>query len=98
MKYNFQSQILDINNAPMRLPNGVEATYGDVVLTALLAHLNEPGDVKMRAYKLAQEIVKSPSAEFSIEDVAFIKERVGAVLSPIEVGRVSDFLEGKECK
>lgn len=109
MKINLDQPILDFKGNPVLIENSKDKdplTLKSAFFTALSEPALEtnaqgqnvpeqlPADQKMRMYKLCNTIINGGEVDLSVEDIAFIKERVGKVfISPLVYGRVSEILE-----
>lgn len=94
MKIDVTKQILDYEGNPL---DGGTATYRSVISAAL--NNLEAGEQllaeqKARMYELSVKIFKSKEVKLSVEEAAFVKERVAKFFNPLVYGRVSDLLEG----
>lgn len=80
-------------------PTRVEMTLRDACIDALVyiteADRNEPGTSKFKRWQLACKIsTATPESEFTVEEIAMIKGRVGKAFGPVTVGPVYNLLEG----
>ena len=98
MKIDMTAPILDISGEPLS-SEGNPVILRTIVQAALLAttaaDANLDGAKKARMFTLAMEANKD-AAEFKIEDIALIKERIGMVSTPLAVGRSYELLDPPE--
>lgn len=91
--------ITTLDGEPVTGDRGKPMTIGDAALLALTATAqNESPDglEKFRRYELAKKLKMLLEVDLSPEEVAKLKERVGAIFNVVVVGRVWDALDGKE--
>jgi hypothetical protein len=110
MKIDFSAVLMDLNGKPLLAPDNdaVQAaglpppskplTLAAASVEALLATTREsaqdPGDVKLRCYTLAQQINAGGTVDLDPGDAAFIKTKIAAVYSPAVVGPAFALLNG----
>lgn len=75
-------------------------TLRDVISTAINANPAPPAkpmaaETKNKAYQLSVKIWSKKEVDLTVDQLAFVKERVGDVYTPLVYGRVCDILEGK---
>jgi len=72
-------------------------TLGDLALVALLAQIDEDRNLdprkKYERDQLARKIFKNRNAALSPEEIALIKERIGKVYGPAQVGAAWPLLD-----
>ncbi len=99
MQLDLDEKILDLEGKPLKDADK-DMTLCSVVCAAMLATVPEdqnlPADKKVKMFRLAQIAIKRGKQDLPIEDVAFLKERIGKLYGPLVVGRVYDILEKKE--
>lgn len=99
MKVDLDAKITDLEGRPTK-DGEKDMTLSSVICSAMLVTV--PGDQelssdeKVRMFKLAQSAIKAGQQELSVEDVAFLKKRIGKLFGPLVVGRAFDLLEQKE--
>ena len=98
MKIEMKAVIKDLKGIEFREGDKI-LTVADVIMNALLSQTQEEaqsqtGDQKVQFYKLAKKVVEGVE-DFSIEDAALFKARVGKIYPPIIVGFVFELLDGK---
>ncbi len=97
MKLSLDEKILDLSGNQVLTPDGQTLTLANVLSTACVAPLESDrsmsGEEKAKLFEMALKVVQGNS-EFSIEDVAVMKRRIGMAYSPIVVGRSWKLLEG----
>jgi hypothetical protein len=93
-------QILDYMGEP--IPNGTKdgATLNLQLRDAVFLVLNNyaegetpTGDQKLQAFKITSAMFSGPTAEISVEDASFIKERSGKITGALIHGRLCELLE-----
>jgi hypothetical protein len=75
-------------------------TLRDAISTAINTtpvDRNRPmtNEQKNKAYQISLKLWSKKEINLTIDDMAFIKERVSDVYNPLIVGRISDIFEGK---
>jgi hypothetical protein len=74
-----------------------QQTLGDVALVALLAMIDEDKNLdprkKFERDQLARKVFRAKNAALSAEEIALIKERIGKVLGPAQVGAAWPLLD-----
>ncbi len=99
MKLDFDYKILDLEGKPIK-DGEKDTTLCSVVCAAMLATVpgddQLPADDKVKMFRLAQTAMKHGVQDVPIEDVAFLKKRIGKLFGALIVGRVFDLLEQKE--
>jgi len=95
VKVDLDAKILDLRGKPIS-DSGTEMTLSHVICGAMLNTLPTDQDMKVtdkvRMFGLAERAVKGGEQEFSLEDLSFIKERVGRLFGPLVVGRTFSIL------
>lgn len=66
-----------------------------IALNTWLKDEQPTAEDKGKIYQLSTKIYSSDEPDFTVDDLAFIKERVGKVHNALIYGRVSDLLEPK---
>ena len=102
MKVDFDAVIKDLDGVPMSdartaAGDGRLLTLKTVCVNGLLAtetDKNIPGQQKLARFRLAEQINAGGEQNLSAEDVALIKERVGAFYVTLVVGRAFGLLDG----
>ena len=79
----------------------VKLSFRDVVSTSINATPLPPAkpmtaEVKNKAYQISIKLFTKKRIDLTVDQRAFIKERVGDVYNPLVYGRVCDILEGKD--
>jgi hypothetical protein len=97
MLINMNSPILGIDGIPVTQGEPPEPVLlRSVVQGALLASVPEDramdGQTKARMFKLAMD-ANAETVEWTVEDVATVKQRVGMVAVPLAVGRAYELLD-----
>lgn len=58
--------------------------------------LKMTAEEKMRAFELSMDLYKNNEADFKVEDIVFIKQRLLKITSPLLYGQVCNILEPKD--
>lgn len=85
MKIDFSQPILDLDDKDVGLTLGTAAIQA--MLTAFPEDHNMPATDKVRLFELSLKIKGGNADDLPVEDIAFIKARIGRVFAPIVVGR-----------
>ncbi|MER9000000.1 hypothetical protein NKJ52_20620 [Mesorhizobium australicum] len=85
MKIDFSQPILDLENAETGLTLGTAAIQA--MMTPTREDENMQASEKLRLYELSLKIKANGNVDMVVEDVAFIRARIGKVFSPLVVGR-----------
>ena len=84
MKIDFSQPILDLEDKETGL------TLGSASIQAMMTPINGddqmPAGEKVRLFELSLKI-KGGTTDFPVEDIAFIKARIGTMFAPLVVGR-----------
>lgn len=84
MKIDFSQPILDLDDKEVGL------TLGAAAIQAMMSPIREdesmPATEKVRLFELSLKI-KAGDADLPVEDIAFIKGRIGKIFAPLVVGR-----------
>lgn len=84
MKIDFSQPILDLDDKEVGL------TLGSAAIQAMMSPVKEdesmPAAEKVRLFELSLKI-KAGDADLPVEDIAFIKARIGKIFAPLVVGR-----------
>ncbi len=72
-------------------------TFKKVVLTAVNAlDVKTVVDDKIRAFNISILMNSVDSVDFSVEDLAFIKKKVGEIYNALVLGRMTEIIEKKD--
>lgn len=79
--------------------NKVKATLREVLVAA--ANTETKGkpmtaENKAKAYQLSQKMYKDNDVNLTIDDMAFLKERVYEIFRPVVAGQIEEIFEGKK--
>lgn len=98
MTINTNAVLLNYKNEPIIQKDGVEEKEL-TVKEALTTSLNSTGpgeiltaDKKNKIFQLSLKIHANDQLELTVDDAAFIKERVGIIYSAIVYGRICEIL------
>lgn len=96
MKINWNEKLLDMKNMPVKDRNG-EVTLGDCAVECLMsitdAEKGMAGKERYDLYRLAMKIEKEPKSDFSVDELAKIKDHIGRKTLTLLVGRAYDIIE-----
>lgn len=99
MKVNLLQLILDYEGKPVKDENGKEIELRAILSTALNSQLRDEiltAEDKNKIFQLSVKLWKDDEADFTVDDLAFMKERVGKIHTPLAFGRVAEIFEGKK--
>lgn len=98
MKIKLNVPITDLSGEPIKEANSKDyVTIGSACVAAVMnSGLTEKteGKEKFERYQLANKIHNKPEIDLSIDEIAKIKGFVGAMYTPLVVGRIFDHFEG----
>lgn len=83
--------IVDESKKPLSLKTIFVTALNSQLKTEILTAEN-----KSKIYQLSLKIYQSKEPDFTVDDLAFIKERVGKFYNPLVYGRVCDIIDVKE--
>lgn len=90
---NYESQkIIETENAS-------PLTFFTVFVTSLNSVFNNeimPAEMKGKIYQITKKLYASNEPDFTPDQIAVLKERVGKCFSPMVYGRVCDLFDGVE--
>lgn len=99
MRLTHTTVVLDFDGEPIPYADGEPMTFRDLAVLAL----NTPppdvlsAEVRVLCYQLTGKFFHGKTAKLSVDEGAFLKDRARAViLSPLWLGRLCDWVEGKE--
>jgi hypothetical protein len=101
MKFNVKSEILDYDGKPVKENEKDNATWKKIIFNALNNILPDEkltAEQKEKCYDLTARAYAREEVEYSVEEVAFILERVKRIYTPLIVGRAIQFFEGEKKK
>src|SRR5829696_4762646 len=94
MKINVRQQILDYRGEPIE--EGENKTLRDFVAIALNNSTGAEvltGEQKAKAYQITTKLYQKNKVELTLDERAFVKERVEKILPALHAGRIVDALE-----
>lgn len=110
MKIDGTQVLVDYKGKPILFPSSgetkpgekakeVKVTFREVVSTSINATPQPPAkpltaEDKNKAYQISVKLWGKKVADLTVDQLAFIKEKVGEVYGPLVYGRVCDILEG----
>jgi hypothetical protein len=95
MTIDVTKTIPDYKGEPVK-DGGKDLTWRDVIYSALNTQLpseNLTNDQKMKAYQLTKRAFDSDVVELSVEERAFILERVKVIYIPLIIGRAVELFD-----
>jgi hypothetical protein len=99
MVLNVTEPILDYKNEPIK-EGERNANWRDVIFNALNSQVpgeNLTTDQKVKAYQVTKKTFNADTPEFSVEECAFILERIKAVYAmPLIIGRALELFDGSK--
>lgn len=102
MKIKWNTVILDLNDSPLLGPDNKEITLSLVTITTLANAFEKStsGSIedKLKLWDLIQKIRKHAGEDFTIEEVATVKEYIGKAHGVLVFGRARDILEYEQGK
>lgn len=102
MQIDVTQPILDYENKPVFSNDKSTGTqkvldFRQVVMNALnQIEATTTPEEKVEAFRLSVLVYGTEKAEFTIEDLALIKKRVGKIYSALVYGRVLEIIENKK--
>lgn len=85
MKIDFSQPILDLDDKEVGL------TLGGAAIQAMMTPTKEddtmPASEKVRLFEISLKIKGAAEIDIPVEDIAFIKGRIGKLFAPLVVGR-----------
>lgn len=98
MKVKLNHILSDLDGNSLRDERG-ELTVGKVAIQALIGqHRNDENmsaDKKVALYELMCKVKSEPDNDFTVEEIAALKERIGLLFTPIVVGQCFKVLDQK---
>lgn len=100
MKINVNSIVKSYENEPVK-DGDKDVTFKSVIFQALNLTIQDEKlseDDKMKCYDLTSRMYARTEVEYSIEEAAFILNRIKKMFGPLVVGRANEFFNNKETK
>lgn len=101
MKINLKQVLLDYENEPMTNGEGAdkkETTVGRVFINALNAYgpgENPTAEEKNKIFQLSMKVNgKNQTPNFTVDDLNFIKTKVGNAYNALVYGRICEVIDG----
>ena len=93
MRFAWDTQLTDLLHNPVANEKGEPVTLSNLVVAALMAQDRKDlnGAEKFTRYQLAAKV--AANEDIDVTEAALIKEVVGAVVTPLPVGRIWELLE-----
>ena len=99
MKIITTEVIKDFKGEPIKNEKGQEVTARDIISIVLNMEDNDhrlTAEKKNQAFQIGIKLWQDKEIDLTVEQAAFIKERVGYFYSPIIYGRICELIEGKK--
>lgn len=105
MKFDLRTALIDYDGSTIKsgMKEDDVVNMRNVINSALNMRANAPGtpdtstpEDKAKVYMLLQKLWKRWKVDLTHDDCAFIKQKAQAVLDPLTLGRLDDFLENKK--
>ena len=97
MKINWNAVLVDMENKPLKADADKDLTLAKVAINALSqvtqADANLTGEEKFKLGALAYKIHNEPDAEYEVEEVSKVKERIGKLYAPSAVFQAYNLLK-----
>ena len=96
MKVKLNEVLKDIDGkTPLKLPNKT-MTLKDVSIQAILTPgKDEKPEQKYKNYEIFRELSEGGEVDLSVEDVSYLKRKIGELFPPLIMGQAWDMLENK---
>lgn len=101
MKLRVISPVLDYEGKPAKTFDAIGKeigvlTWREVIFVAcnsMESNEQMSTENKMRAYRIVAKVYQTSEPDFTVEERAFIKERIAKFYSPLVVGRAEEIFE-----
>lgn len=96
MRINLREVLKDYEGKEVKDPKGDLFTVGDTIGLSLNTWLQEElptAEDKGKVYQLSLKTYGHKESDFTVNELAFIKERVGKVCSALIYGRICDLFD-----
>jgi hypothetical protein len=90
------SVVLDDDNRPIQEPELLRNYLAVALNNAAQGEETFTPEQKAKIYELTTKLYKKKEIDLTLDDRAFLKERVGKVYGPLIYGRICEILEEKE--
>ena len=101
MKYKITDMVIDYNGKPLK-EGDKELDWRTVVHVALNSTATTTdvltNEQKAKCYGMTLNAFQNEEVEFTIEEVAFLMERIKKVYKPVVIGRAEEFFNKKNGK
>jgi len=99
MKVKVNQELKDVNDLPIKKPEGGNLTLKDVIITSVLSPI-QGDDQKVKfdkyeIYKKVKDDYVGGEVELTAEEIALIKKCIGQLQPPLILGQAFEMLEGK---
>lgn len=97
MKIQWQTVLTDLDGQALKVEGDKELTLAKVAINALSqltqADQNMTGEEKFKLGLLTQKIHSEPDADFEVEEIAKVKDRIGKLYAPLAVFQAYNLLK-----
>lgn len=97
MKIKWNAVLVDMENKPLKAEGDKDLTLAKVAINALSqitqADASLSGEEKFKLGALAHKIYNEPEAEYEVEEVSKVKERIGKLYAPSAVFQAYNLLK-----
>lgn len=97
MKINWNAVIVDMDNKPLKADGDKDLTLAKVAINALSqltqADASLSGEEKFLLGALAYKIHNEPEAEYEVEEISKVKQRIGNLYAPSAVFQAYNLLK-----
>jgi hypothetical protein len=94
MRCKFNTKITDIKGTEIQGPDGSAIDLAWLAGECLLAiDQGASADEKLKRFALARKIHETPDCEFTVEELALLKNQIGKHHSPLLVGMAYSIIE-----
>lgn len=99
MKVKVNQELKDVNDLPIKKPEGGNLVLKDVIITSVLTPA-QGDDQKVKfdkyeIYKKVKDDYVGGEVELTAEEIALIKKCIGQLQPPLILGQAFEMLEGK---
>jgi hypothetical protein len=99
MKINVIAFISNYDGKPVlgenKKPVDLRTIFSFALNNQVQGETPQTAEQKNKIFQLSLKLYKDKEVDFTVDDLAFIKERVGKVWSPLIYGRVCEIIEKK---
>lgn len=100
MKIDWAQKLYNFDGKEIKRGEDESWTLGKVAIESLLADSQEErhlsGEEKVKRYLLSKKIFCNPGTEFTVEEIAKVKEQVGKKFPTVIAGQIPALLDSAE--